>query len=141
MSGALAKVGRLLLWAAKKFFTWALGKFGFSLSTIEDIINKGTAVLKAIFTGPIQFVKNLIAAAKLGFTNFAKNFVTHLKDALFEWLTGSLQGLTLPASWNLRGIVSVLFQLVGLTWANIKSRLVLLIPGAWSRRWKQRSVW
>ena len=41
MSGALAKVGRLLLWAAKKFFTWALEKFGFSLSTIESIIDKG----------------------------------------------------------------------------------------------------
>ena len=66
MSGALAKVGRLLLKAAKKFFTWALEKVGFSLSTIESIIDKGTAVLKAIFTGPIQFVKNLIAAAKLG---------------------------------------------------------------------------
>ncbi|HEY3258084.1 MAG TPA: DUF4157 domain-containing protein, partial [Gemmatimonadaceae bacterium] len=128
MSGALAKVGRLLLKAAKKFFTWALEKVGFSLSTIENIINKGIAVLKAIFTAPIQFVKNLISAAKLGFTNFAKHFVTHLKDALFEWLTGALEGVTLPASWNLKGIVSVLFQLVGLTWVNIKARLVLLIP-------------
>jgi uncharacterized protein DUF4157 len=128
MSGALAKLGRLLLWAAKKFFTWALEKFGFSLSTIENIINKGTAVLKAIFTGPIQFVKNLISAAKTGFTNFAKNFLTHLKDAVFEWLTGALQGVTLPESWNLKGILSVLFQVIGLTWTNIKARLVLLIP-------------
>ena len=32
MSGALAKLGKLLLAAAKKFFTWALEKFGFSLS-------------------------------------------------------------------------------------------------------------
>ena len=52
MSGALAKLGKLLLWAAKKFFTWALEKFGFSLSDIEGIINKGVAVLKAIFTKP-----------------------------------------------------------------------------------------
>ncbi len=128
MSGMLAKVGRLLLYAAKKFFTWALEKVGFSLATIENIINKGIAVLKAIFTGPIQFVKNLIDAAKLGFTNFAKNFVTHLKDAVFEWLTGSLDGITLPESWTVKGIVGVIFQLVGITWANIKKALVKLIP-------------
>jgi len=128
MSGALAKVGRLLLYAAKKFFTWALEKFGFSLSTIETIINKGVAVLKAIFTHPIQFVKNLIGAAKTGFLSFAKNFVTHLKDAVFDWLTGSLEGISLPESWTLKGIVSVLFQIVGLTWVNIKKALVKLIP-------------
>jgi hypothetical protein len=128
MSGMLAKVGRLLLYAAKKFFTWALEKFGFSLSTIENIINKGIAVLKAIFTHPIQFVKNLIGAAKTGFTNFAKHFVEHLKDAVFEWLTGSLEGITLPDSWTVKGIVGVLFQLVGLTWVHIKKALVKLIP-------------
>src|SRR5262249_16788458 len=75
-AGALAKLGNLLRWAAKKFFTWALSKFGYSLTEIEAIINKGAAVLKAIFTKPIQFVKNLVAAAKLGFQNFAKNFLT-----------------------------------------------------------------
>lgn len=128
MSGALAKLGRLLLWAAKKFFTWALGKFGMSLSTIESIIDKGTAVLKAIFTGPIRFVKNLIGAASLGFRNFGKNFLVHLKNAVFEWLTGSLEGVRLPESWNLRGILSVVFQIVGISWQNIRAHLVRLIP-------------
>jgi hypothetical protein len=128
MSGALAKLGKLLLLAAKKFFTWALEKFGFSLSTIENIINKGLAVLKAIFTQPIQFVKNLISAAKTGFLNFGKNFLTHLKNAVFEWLTGSLEGITLPESWNLKGILSVVFQLLGITYQNIRSHLVKLIP-------------
>jgi len=83
MSGALAKLGKLLLLAAKKFFTWALEKVGFSLADIEGIINKGAAVLKAIFTKPIQFVKNLMNAAITGFQNFGKNFLKHLKDALF----------------------------------------------------------
>ncbi|HET6992937.1 MAG TPA: hypothetical protein VFJ43_16515, partial [Bacteroidia bacterium] len=87
MSGALSKLGKLLLLAAKKFFTWALEKFGFSLGEIEGIINKGAAVLKSIFTEPIKFVKNLMNAALLGFKNFGKNFVEHLKKALFEWLT------------------------------------------------------
>jgi hypothetical protein len=127
MSGALAKLGNLLLWAAKKFFTWALGQFGYSLSDIESIIDKGVAVLKAIFTKPIVFVKNLIAAAKQGFLNFGKNFLTHLKDAIFDWLTGSLEGITLPSTWDLKGIASVALQMLGLTWTNIRGKLVALI--------------
>ena len=128
MAGALAKLGKLLLWAAKKFFTWALEKFGFSLSDIESIINKGAAVLKAIFTGPIKFVKNLVKAASLGFQNFGKNFLTHLKNAVFEWLTGSLEGLKLPETWDLKGVLSVIFQMVGITYDNIRKHLVKYIP-------------
>jgi DNA anti-recombination protein RmuC len=124
MAGALAKLGKLLLWAAKKFFTWALEKFGYSLEEIEGIINKGVAVLKAIFTKPVQFVKNLINAASLGFKNFAKNFLTHLKDAIFDWLTGSLEGVQLPNCWDIKGIASVALQMIGLTWTNIRGKLV-----------------
>ena len=124
MAGALAKLGKLLLWAAKKFFTWALEKFGFSLSEIESIINKGAAVLKAIFTQPIKFVKNLMNAAITGFKNFGKNFLKHLKDALFEWLTGSLEGLTLPQTWDLKGIISVALQMIGISYQNIRRHLV-----------------
>jgi len=128
MAGALAKLGKLLLWAAKKFFTWALEKFGFSLSDIESIINKGAAVLKAIFTGPIKFVKNLIKAASTGFENFGKNFLKHLKNAVFEWLTGSLDNLKLPDTWDLKGILSVVFQMLGITYDNIRAHLVKYIP-------------
>jgi hypothetical protein len=127
MSGALSKLGKLLLLAAKKFFTWALEKFGFSLSEIEGIINKGAAVLKAIFTKPIQFVKNLMNAAILGFKNFGKNFLKHLKDALFEWLTGSLDGLTLPAVWNFQGIISVGLQMIGISYQNIRKHMVTVM--------------
>ena len=36
--------------------------------------------------------------------------------------------MTLPDSWTVKGIVSVLLQVVGISWANLKSRLVRLIP-------------
>ncbi|MCA6363533.1 MAG: hypothetical protein IM638_10880 [Bacteroidetes bacterium] len=128
MSGALAKLGKLLLEAAKKFFTWALQKFGYSLSEIEGIINKGAKVLKAIFTKPIQFVKNLFNAADQGFQNFGKNFLTHLKNALFSWLTGSLTEVKLPESWDPKGIASVALQMVGISYQNIRKHLVKIIP-------------
>src|ERR1043166_371418 len=127
MSGALAKLGNLLLWAAKKFFTWALEKFGVSLSTIEGVINKGVAVLKAIFTNPIGFVKNLMNAALTGLKNFAKNFLKHLKDALFEWLTGSLEGIVLPQTWDFKGIIGVALQMIGISYQNIRKHLVAVM--------------
>lgn len=124
MSGALAKLGKLLLLAAKKFFAWALEKFGYSLSDIQSIIDKGVAVLKAIFTGPIKFVKNLMKAAMLGFEMFRDHFLTHLKNALFEWLTDSLEGIQLPSTWDLKGIIGVALQIVGITYANLRRFLV-----------------
>lgn len=127
MSGALSKLGKLLLLAAKKFFTWALEKFGFSLADIEGIINKGAAVLKAIFTKPIQFVKNLMNAALTGFKNFGKNFLKHLQDALFEWLTGSLEGLVLPKTWNVQGIMGLLLQMIGISYQNIRKHMVTVM--------------
>lgn len=129
MSGALAKLGRLLLWAAKKFFTWALGQFGYSLSDIEQIIAKGVAVLKAIFTQPIRFVGNLIRAAKEGIALFSTNFPTHLKDALFEWLTGSLTGIKLPQVWDARGILGVVLQVLDLSGDALKRKVLRKLGG------------
>jgi hypothetical protein len=127
MAGALAKLGKLLLLAAKKFFTWALQKFGYSLEEIEGIINKGAAVLKAIFTQPLKFVKNLMNAAITGFKNFGKNFLKHLKDALFEWLTGSLEGLVLPTTWDFPGIIGVALQMIGISYQNIRKHMVTVM--------------
>jgi hypothetical protein len=127
MAGALAKLGKLLLWAAKKLFTWALKKFGYSLEEIQGIIDKGVAVLKAIFTKPIVFVKNLMNAAITGFKNFGKNFLKHLKDALFEWLTGSLQGIKLPTTWDLKGIVGLALQMIGISYQNIRAHMVTVM--------------
>lgn len=130
MSGALAKLGKLLLWAAKKFFTWALGKFGYSLSDIEAIISRGAAVLKAIFTQPIQFVKNLVRAARQGFESFALHFLEHLKDAIFEWLTGSLTGIRLPEVWNARGIFGLVLQVLNISTGRLRDKLVDKLGGA-----------
>jgi hypothetical protein len=127
MSGALSKIGNLLLQAAKKFFTWALKQAGYSLADIEGIISKGASVLKSIFTQPIKFAKNLINAAINGFKNFGKNFLVHLKNSLFEWLTGSLEGLVLPQVWDFKGIISVALQMIGISYQNIRQHMVAVM--------------
>jgi hypothetical protein len=50
----VAKLGKLLLEAAKKFFTWALQKFGYSLREIEGIINKGAKSSKPSSPSPFS---------------------------------------------------------------------------------------
>ncbi len=124
MSGALSKIGNLLLQAAKKFFAWALKQAGYTISVIEGVLNKGASVLKSIFTQPIQFAKNVIHAAVTGFKNFGINFLKHLKNSLFEWLTGTLEGLVLPQVWDLKGIVGLALQMIGITYQNIRRHMV-----------------
>ena len=64
-------------------------------------IKKTGAALWSILKNPLPFVLNLIDAAKLGFQNFADNFVTHLKAGLIDWLTGSLPGVYIPKGFTL----------------------------------------
>jgi len=127
MSGALSKIGNLLLQAAKKFFTWALKQAGYSIGMIEGVLSKGASVLKSIFTQPVQFAKNVIKAAITGFKNFGLNFLKHLKNSLFEWLTGSLEGLVLPQVWDLKGIVGLALQMIGITYQNIRRHMVVVM--------------
>ena len=63
-------------------------------------------------------------AALTGFRNFGKNFLKHLKDALFEWLTGSLEGLVLPQTWDFPGIIGVALQMIGISYQNIRKHMV-----------------
>ncbi|HEY5969968.1 MAG TPA: hypothetical protein VIU35_18430 [Chitinophagaceae bacterium] len=124
MSGLLSKIGNFLLWAAKKFFKWALEAAGVSPDEVMGIIDKGIAIIKAIVTKPIVFVKNLIKAASTGFQNFGKNFLKHLKDAIFNWLTGALEGVKLPQVWDVKGILMLVLDILGLTYQALRKRMV-----------------
>jgi len=69
----------------------------------------------------------VINAAITGFKNFGSNFLKHLKNSLFEWLTGSLEGLVLPQVWDLNGIVGLALQMIGITYQNIRRHMVVVM--------------
>jgi hypothetical protein len=54
---------------------------------------------------------------------------THLKNGLVGWLFGALAGagLALPAQFDLKGIVSLVIQVLGLTYQRLRGMLVKLI--------------
>ncbi len=126
MSGALSKLGNLLIEAALKFFKWALKKAGYSADRLMSIINKGKAVIKKIVGNPAGFIINIINAVKGGINSFVNNIRKHLVGGLISWLTGAMGkiGIQLPPKFNLKGIISIVLQILGLTWANIRRKLV-----------------
>jgi len=120
-------IGDFISWAGKA--VWNL------LEIIFDVVSPGAwsyikktgAALKSILKNPLPFVGNLVKAAKLGFQNFASNFLEHLKAGLIDWLTGSLPGVYIPKSFALVEIVKFVFSVLGLTWANVRQKLVAAI--------------
>ena len=117
---------------AVRFVTWGAGAVWNLLEIIFDVVSPGAlayikktgAALKSILRNPLPFVGNLVKAAKLGFTNFAAHFLDHLKAGLIDWLTGSLPGIYIPKAFALGEIAKFVFSVLGLSWANIRQKLV-----------------
>jgi hypothetical protein len=115
-----------------RFVTWGASTVWTLLEIIIDVVSPGAlvyikktgAALKSILRNPLPFVGNLVKAAKLGFQNFADHFLDHLKAGLIDWLTGALPGIYIPKAFSLTEIAKFVFSVLGLTWANIRQKLV-----------------
>ena len=128
----LERIKTFAIAAGKKLlellFEGALALGGAAAQRVLGIFRRAAAVFDLIVKDPVKFVGNLVAAVKGGFLGFASNILEHLRNALFEWLMGALKGaLTLPAKWDLRGIIDVVLQVLGLTYDKLRERLVKLL--------------
>ncbi|GAB4192868.1 MAG: hypothetical protein Fur006_37520 [Coleofasciculaceae cyanobacterium] len=96
---------------------------------VLGIVRRAGGVISQIINNPIGFVGNLVGAVRRGFQLFSNNILTHLRAGLIGWLFGALQGagLTLPERFDLRGIVSIVMQVLGLTYARLRAILVRLL--------------
>ena len=110
-------------------FEGALALGGAAAQRVLSIFRRIGATFNLIVSDPVRFLGNLINAVKGGFQRFAANILDHLRTALFDWLFGALQGagLRLPPRFNLEGIISIILQILGLTYARLRERLVRLI--------------
>ena len=88
-----------------------------------NVLSKAASVIGDIIKHPIRFLGNLVGAIKQGLNQFVANIGTHLQKALMGWLFGTLgdAGIQLPDSFDLKGIISLILQVLGLTYANIRS--------------------
>ncbi|WP_187291916.1 eCIS core domain-containing protein [Nitrospina gracilis] len=96
---------------------------------VVGVFKQGKDVFSTIINDPVQFLKNLLSSVKGGFGQFKDNIVEHLKKGLFGWLFGALEGagLTLPKKFDLKGILSITLQVLGLTYARVRTKLVKVI--------------
>ena len=107
-------------------FEGALSLAGGFGTRVLGIIRRAGAVFSTIINDPIKFIGNLVAAVRGGFERFSENILDHLRTALLQWLFGALSGagLTLPDRFDLKGIISIVLQILGLTYDRLRAKLV-----------------
>ncbi len=93
---------------------------------LKNVLARVAGVVGEIVKNPVGFLSNLIDGVKGGILKFKDNILDHLRKGLMSWLFGALAegGVTLPDKFDIRGILQLLLSLFGLTWANIRNRLV-----------------
>lgn len=134
---AFVKVGKAFLGIAGRFLSWALQQVLSLLQIIFEVvapgavpyIRKAQGAFNEILRAPGKFIGNLVRAGKTGFDNFRKNFLSHLRKSIIDWLTGSLAGANvyIPQAFELKEIVKFVLSVLGLTWENIRAKLVKVI--------------
>ncbi|MFE1347016.1 hypothetical protein [Streptomyces sp. NPDC058757] len=89
------------------------------------ILAKAASAIMKIIKDPIGFLGNLVKAVGAGLDLFVANIGEHLKKGLVSWLLGTAAkaGLELPERFDLRGIITLITSLLGLTWDNIRTRI------------------
>ncbi|NEQ98562.1 MAG: DUF4157 domain-containing protein [Cyanothece sp. SIO2G6] len=118
-ASVIGKVGEFIFQGAMKL----AGSAG---QKVMGILKRAGGLIGNIIKNPVGFVGNLVKAIKGGFQKFAANIGTHLKTGLMGWLFGALAGagLALPQTFNLKGIIDIVLQVVGATYQNLRQMLV-----------------
>ncbi|MFG2570724.1 hypothetical protein ACGFR6_35535 [Streptomyces sp. NPDC048567] len=103
-----------------------------AIKTINELKNlllgmlaKAAGAIMKIIKDPIGFLGNLVSAVGAGLNLFLTNIADHLKTGVVSWLLGTAvkAGLELPARFDMKGIIQLIGSLLGLTWANIRTRV------------------
>ncbi|MBT2449234.1 hypothetical protein J7F03_19475 [Streptomyces sp. ISL-43] len=93
------------------------------------VLARAAGAIDKIITKPIEFLGNLVNAVKAGVMGFAARIGDHLKSGLKQWLFGQLSagGIEIPETFDAKGIVKMILSILGLTWSNIRTRVVARI--------------
>ena len=90
------------------------------------VLAKAAEAATTILTDPIGFLGKLVTGVGRGIEQFADNIWTHLRTGLLDWLTGAVEaaGIDLPDAFDLQGAFSVVLQVLGLTYENVREQVV-----------------
>lgn len=134
---AFARVAGVFGGFALRFISWAGEQVWGLLQIIFEVvapqvmvyIRRAAGALRTIIRDPVRFLGNLVRAGLQGLRQFSGNFLTHLRASLVGWLTGAMSGanIYIPQGFTLREIVKFVLSVLGLTWQNIRGKLVRAI--------------
>ena len=88
---------------------------GISREEFDQIFGKAKETIQLIVENPKTFIDNVIAAGKGGFEKFRDNFGSHFQSGILEWMTGSVNDLTIPDKFDAEGVFTMATELLGLT--------------------------
>jgi hypothetical protein len=93
------------------------------------VLARAANAVDTIIKDPMAFLEKFGNAVKAGIAGFMSNIVTHLKKGLQSWLFGTLAeaGIEIPEKFDLKGIITLLMSLLGLTWNSIRARIVKVV--------------
>lgn len=102
---------------------------GIDPKPVFDFFDRAGKAIMKILKAPLTFIKNVGKGIGGGFKLFWKNIAENLKAGVIAWLTGAMKEtpLRMPETWDIKGIFSVVAQLVGLTLENIKAKFIKAI--------------
>ncbi|HZI11157.1 MAG TPA: DUF4157 domain-containing protein, partial [Myxococcus sp.] len=122
-------IGRFLGWAGDA--VWNLLEIIFSVVApgVMPYLRRAAGAFRSILRNPIGFIGNLVRAGILGFRQFSANFLTHLRTSLIGWITGAMSGagIYIPQGLTLPEVLKFVLSVLGLTWQNIRQKLVRAI--------------
>ncbi|MBG6204909.1 hypothetical protein IWQ48_006079 [Labrenzia sp. EL_13] len=136
LKGAIRMAGALMTGdfagAARIAVETACEIAGIDPQPIFDFFDRAKSQIMAILKSPGKFINNVMTAVGMGVRGFAERFGQHFKTGAIQWLTGALSAvpITLPAKWDIKGIFSLVAQILGLTYENIKARIIKKFPNA-----------
>ena len=96
---------------------------------MAGVLARASNAVGLIIKDPIGFLGNMVGAVKLGVSNFSARIEEHMKQGFMEWLFGAVAetGIQLPKTFDFSGILSLVLQVLGLTYANFRARAVALL--------------
>jgi len=112
--------------AAKIAFYAACDILGINPKSVIEFMEKAGESLGKIFKSPSVFFNNVAKGVKKGIDQFVAKIKQHLLNGLIAWLTGAMGDIqiTLPEKFDIKGIFSLVTQILGLTYDNIRAKVV-----------------
>ncbi len=109
----------------RTMFELLLALMNFPTDLIGRIIDNAMQAFEQIKADPVGFLMNMLAAVKLGFSNFFDNILTHLADGLVDWLFRGLRsaGIEPPEDLSFESILDTVLQVLGITVDRIWEKL------------------